>query len=125
MKRKDLEARMRSLEWFHRERVLPGLWVIVRLDGRAFGRFTAAPFEKPFDPRVCDLMCDTARALLIDFQGLYAYTMSDEISLLLPPEWGLFARVAEKIISISALPAPPLLTPVASPPISTAASGSA
>ncbi len=56
-KPKELEVRMRSLEWFHRERVLPGLWLIVRLDGRAFGRFTATRFEKPFDPRVRDLMC--------------------------------------------------------------------
>jgi tRNA(His) 5'-end guanylyltransferase len=102
MKRKDLEVRMRSLEWFHRERVLPGLWLIVRLDGRAFGRFTASRFEKPFDPRVRELMCETARALLIDFNGLYAYTMSDEISLLLPRGWELFGRVVEKIVSISA-----------------------
>lgn len=88
-KRKELEMRMRSLEWFHRERVLPGLWLIVRLDGRAFGRFTATRFEKPFDPRVLDLMCGAARALLIDFNGLYTYTMSDEISLLLPRRWDL------------------------------------
>jgi tRNA(His) 5'-end guanylyltransferase len=101
-KRKDLEARMRSLEWFHRDRVLPGLWLIVRLDGRAFGRFTATRFEKPFDPRVRNLMCGTARALLIDFNGLYAYTMSDEISLLLPRDRDLFGRVVEKIVSISA-----------------------
>jgi tRNA(His) 5'-end guanylyltransferase len=80
---------------------LPDLWLIVRLDGRGFGRFTAARFEKPFDPRVRDLMCVAARALLIDFNELYAYTMSDEISLLLPPEWDLFGRVVEKIVSIS------------------------
>ncbi len=43
---KDLEARMRSLEWFHRERVLPGLWLIARLTGRAFGRF-AHPRQQP------------------------------------------------------------------------------
>ncbi len=101
-KRNDLEWRMRSLEWYHDERVLPGLWLILRLDGRAFGRFTAARFEKPFDARMRDLMCGAARALLTDFQGLYAYTMSDEISLLLPREWDLFGRVVEKIVSISA-----------------------
>lgn len=60
--------RMRSLDWFHRERVLPGIWLIVRLDGRAFRRFTATRFEKPFDSRMRDLMCGTARALLIEFQ---------------------------------------------------------
>ncbi len=100
--RNDLESRMRSLEWFHHERVLPGLWLILRLDGRGFGRFTAARFEKPFGARMCDPMCGAARALLTDFQGLYAYTMSDEISLLLPREWDLFGRFVEKIVSISA-----------------------
>jgi tRNA(His) guanylyltransferase len=69
--------------------------------GRGFGRFTAARFEKPFDPRLRDLMCVAARALLINFNALYAYTMSDEISLLLPPRWDLFGRVVEKIVSIS------------------------
>ena len=54
IKRNDLKAGMRSLEWFHGARVLPGLWLVIPLDGRAFGRFTATRFEKPFDRRMCD-----------------------------------------------------------------------
>jgi tRNA(His) 5'-end guanylyltransferase len=47
-------------------------------------------------------MCGTARAVLLDFHGHYAYTTSDQISLLSPPEWDLFGRVVEKVTSISA-----------------------
>ena len=93
---------MRSLEWFHGVRVLPGLWLIIRLDGRAFGRFTGTRFEEPFDRRMCDLICRATQTLFTDFNGLYAYTMSDEISLLLPRNWDILGRVVEKVISVSA-----------------------
>jgi tRNA(His) 5'-end guanylyltransferase len=98
----EFEARMRALEYFHALRLLPGVWAVVRVDGRGFTRFTGSRFEKPFDPRFRDLMVGTARALLEELQGLYAYTESDEISLLLPREWELFDRELEKTVSISA-----------------------
>lgn len=41
-------------------------------------------------------MVATAQAMLEELQGLYAYTQSDEISLLFAPEWDLFARSVEK-----------------------------
>ncbi|GLY76657.1 hypothetical protein Airi01_049240 [Actinoallomurus iriomotensis] len=53
MKGKDLENRMRSLEWFHSLAVLPGAWTIIRVDGRGFSRFTVprppsrTPWAKP------------------------------------------------------------------------------
>ena len=31
----DFEQRMRELEYFHRLRVLPGTWPVLRLDGRS------------------------------------------------------------------------------------------
>jgi tRNA(His) 5'-end guanylyltransferase len=98
----ELEQRMRALEYFHSLRLLPGAWPIVRVDGRGFTRFTASRFEKPFDPRFRDLMVATARTLLEELQGLCAYTESDEISVLLPPEWDLFDRELEKVVSVSA-----------------------
>lgn len=102
MKPKDPEKRMRSLEYFSSLRMLPDCWPIIRVDGRGFSRRTEGRFEKPFDPRFRDLMVSAASELLEELQGLYAYTMSDEISLLLPRDWSLFDRRVEKVVSISA-----------------------
>ncbi len=93
---------MRDLEYFHNQRLLPDVWTIVRVDGRTFSSFTETRFEKPYDERFRDLMVATAQAMLEELQGLYAYTQSDEISLLFAPEWALFARAVEKIVSVSA-----------------------
>lgn len=98
----ELDARMRQNEVFHSLRMLPGAWVVLRVDGRGFSRLTEERFQKPFDARMHELMVATARALLEDFQGLYAYTESDEISVLFRPEWSLFDREVEKLVSLSA-----------------------
>src|SRR5204862_222634 len=79
-----------------------GAWVILRLDGRGFSRFTEGGCEKPFDAAFHGWMVATARAVLEDFGGLYAYTESDEISVLLPRAWELFDREVEKAVSVSA-----------------------
>lgn len=102
MDRDSFERQMRSLEYFHSLRLLPGAWTVVRLDGRSFSRFTESRFEKPFDSKFHELMVQTAKAVLEEMQGIYAYTESDEISVLFSPEWDLFDRSLEKIISISA-----------------------
>jgi tRNA(His) 5'-end guanylyltransferase len=102
MRPAEFEGRMRALEVFHSVRLPPGAWVILRLDGRGFARFTEARFEKPFDARFHGGMVQTAQAVLEDLQGLYAYTESDEISVLLPRAWELFDRELEKVVSLSA-----------------------
>ncbi len=99
---KSFERRMRDLEYFRTMRLVPGAWTILRLDGRGFTGFTAGRFGKPFDERFRDLMVVTARALLEDFQGIYAHTHSDEISVAFAPDWMLFGRRLEKIVSVSA-----------------------
>jgi tRNA(His) guanylyltransferase len=98
----EFEGRMRALEVYHPLRVPPGAWLILRLDGRGFSRFTESRFEKPFDARFHDGMVQAAQALLEQLQGLYAYTESDEISVLFPPTWELFDRELEKAVSLSA-----------------------
>ena len=102
MKTDDLESRMRRLEWFHSLRALPDAWPIIRVDGRSFSRLTAASFEKPFDQRFHAIMTSTAAALLEALQGVYCYTESDEISILLPSKSDLFDRELEKLVSVSA-----------------------
>ena len=96
------EKQMRSLEYFHSLRLLPGAWVVIRVDGRGFSRFTESRFEKPFDLEFHRLMVQTAKALLEELHGIYAYTESDEISILFRPDWDFFDRSLEKVVSISA-----------------------
>ncbi len=96
------ERRMRELEYFHALRLLPGTWTVVRVDGRGFSRVTEQAFEKPFDPRFHQLMVGTATTLLQELNALYAYTESDEISVLCPRAWDMFDRELEKIVSVTA-----------------------
>jgi tRNA(His) guanylyltransferase len=98
----QFEERMREFEYFHSLRLLPSTWSIVRVDGRSFSRFTESRFEKPIDSRFRDIMVRTAQSLLKEMHAIYAYTESDEISLLLSPDWDLFDRELEKTVSISA-----------------------
>jgi tRNA(His) guanylyltransferase len=99
---KDLDTVQRSREWYHGLTLLPGAWAIVRVDGRAFSRLTEERYEKPFDPAFADAMVAAATDLLTELGGRYAYTESDEISVLLDPAWALFGRSVEKLVSISA-----------------------
>lgn len=102
MRPDDFEDRMREGEFFHSLRLLRGAWCVLRVDGRGFSRFTEAHYEKPFDPKMHQQMVRTASALLEELQGLYAYTESDEISVLFRPDWALYDREVEKLVSLSA-----------------------
>lgn len=93
---------MRSMELFHTLRVPLDNWLVLRIDGRSFSRFTANGFDKPFDQRFHQAMVLTTTRLCEDFGALYGYTESDEISLLFPPDWTAFDRELEKLVSLSA-----------------------
>jgi tRNA(His) guanylyltransferase len=96
------EAGQRAREYFHGLTVLPGVWTVIRVDGRGFSRFTEQRFDKPFDARFRDLMVTTTQTLLTELGGRYAYTESDEISVLFDPGHDLFGREVEKLVSVSA-----------------------
>lgn len=105
MKFENLDARMRVYETAHDHCVLPGLHIVVRLDGKNFTRLTKEtwPFEAPFDPRFRDLMLDTVTHLMECGVGaVYGYTQSDEISLLLRQDDNSFGRKTRKLISVLA-----------------------
>jgi tRNA(His) guanylyltransferase len=106
MKFDDLDQKMRVFETAHDLCVLPGLYMVARLDGRSFTRLTKEvhQFEAPFDPRFRDLMVDTAEHLTAGcgFNMIYGYTESDEISLLFGLEENSFGRKLRKLISILA-----------------------
>ena len=110
------EARMRSMETYHSIKFPPGSWVVVRIDGRSFSAFTETlKCEKPFDPSFAGFMINKTKALVEQFQASYAFHESDEISLLLPPEWNLFDRELEKVVSTSAAAAASKMTDLVAP----------
>jgi tRNA(His) 5'-end guanylyltransferase len=106
MKFDELDQKMRVFETAHDLCVLPGLYMVARLDGRSFTRLTKEvhAFEAPFDPRFRDFMVETAEHLMSGsgLNMVYGYTESDEISVLFGREENSFGRKLRKLISILA-----------------------
>ena len=105
MKFDDLDKKMRVFETAHDYCVPPGIYVVARLDGRNFTRLTKEVhrFEAPFDVTFRDYMVETAAHLMdCGFRVVFAYTESDEISLLLHPNDVTFGRKTRKINSVLA-----------------------
>lgn len=104
MKFDELDERMRVFETAHDLCVLPGIHMVARLDGRSYTRLTKEThqFKAPFDTRFRDIMLETAEYLMAGcgFNMIYAYTQSDEISLLFSFEENSFHRKLRKLQSI-------------------------
>ncbi|MBP2478173.1 tRNA(His) 5'-end guanylyltransferase [Crossiella equi] len=98
----EFEAAQRAGESYQDLTVPRGSWPVLRLDGRGFGRLTGERFARPFDERFAGYMTEVARVLLTELGARFAYTQSDEISVLLPRDSGLFGRRQEKLVSVSA-----------------------
>lgn len=101
----ELDQKMRVFETSHDHCVLPGLFMVARLDGRGFTRLTKTvqQFEAPFDERMRNLMVETTLHLMqCGFRVIYGYTQSDEISLLFHPDEETFQRKLRKYESILA-----------------------
>ena len=64
-------------------RLMPGLPVLVRLDGRAFHTFTRG-LARPYDERLTRAMVETTKFLVEETHASVGYTQSDEISLAFP-----------------------------------------
>lgn len=103
-----LGTRMKNQYEFRARHYLPRRsYTIVRLDGRAFHSYTRG-LARPFDQQFMDDMAATAVHLCSDMAGTqFAYTQSDEISLLLTDfatirteAW--FDGNIQKIVSIAA-----------------------
>lgn len=110
-----LGDRMKGYEDTTRFRLIRRMPVIIRLDGRAFHTFTKclkhydeSMKDTPFSIKMHDVMCFTTLGLMSQVQNaVFAYTQSDEISILLrdwdkheTEQW--FDGNIQKIVSISA-----------------------
>lgn len=81
MDRTSLGDRMKEYESLEAgRRLMPGLPVLARIDGRSFSHFTR-DLERPFDSRLSRVMIDSTRFLVEETGALVGYTQSDEISL--------------------------------------------
>ncbi|CEI90262.1 hypothetical protein CU097_010460 [Rhizopus azygosporus] len=83
------------------DNMLPNTWLVVRVDGRGFHRFSQTHnFEKPNDRRSIDLMNRCAIEVMKDIKDItMAYGQSDEYSFVLPKTTNLYSRRSSKIAS--------------------------
>ncbi|RKZ93171.1 MAG: guanylyltransferase [Candidatus Parabeggiatoa sp. nov. 1] len=105
MKFDDFDAKMRVFETAVDYCVLPGLYIVARLDGRHFTRLTKEThkFDVPFDSQFRDYMIETVTHLMnCGFRVHYGYTQSDEISLLFHFNEDTFNRKLRKYNSVLA-----------------------
>ena len=105
MKFDELDKKMRIYETAHDLCVLPGIYMVARLDGRGFTRLTKEilKLEVPFDVKFRDMMLETTKHLMqCGFKIIYGYTESDEISLLFDIADNTFSRKLRKLNSVLA-----------------------
>lgn len=100
----SLQERMVEIEGRHRRTVPDRVFLVARLDGRAFHQLTRSlDLERPLDTGFRDRMTAAASHVMNSgFKICYAYTQSDEISLLFDPASVPFARRESKLISVLA-----------------------
>lgn len=105
-KTSDLGSRMKAYEACYDARIPARTYVIIRMDGKGFSKYTQM-FEKPFDDNLSNVM-DSATVELCKFLNpKFAYTQSDEISLMFTDIENIeseliFDGKVQKLCSISA-----------------------
>ena len=65
-------------------RAMPGLPIVVRIDGRSFSGFTRG-MGRPYDQGLADLMVEVTKHVVHETHALVGYTQSDEASFVLDP----------------------------------------
>jgi tRNA(His) guanylyltransferase len=79
--------------------LLPGVYIVVRIDGRGFTKFTSDHgYVKPNDIRGLSLMNHCAAAIMSDWGDIVmAFGESDEYSFVLPRNCNVYGRRSAKI----------------------------
>lgn len=117
MDRSDLGNRMKGYENAAKTALPRRMPVIIRLDGKAWHTWVKKiRAQKPFDERLMEVMGRTTQRLCESISGaVFAYTQSDEISILLhnykrlsSQPW--FGNEVQKMVSIAAAQASSLIT---------------
>lgn len=103
----NLGDRMKKYESVNKTQLIPKLYTVIRLDGKAFHTYTKQ-FKKPFDNALINLMDETAIYLCSKIQGAkFAFVQSDEISIFISDMDSLeqqmwFDGEIQKIVSVAA-----------------------
>ena len=85
MKFDDFDKKMRRYEESIEQIIDKEYFIVARLDGKGFTKLTKenSTLKRPFDIKFRDCMINTIKHLMqSEFPIIYAYTESDEISLL-------------------------------------------
>lgn len=101
----SLESRMKRFEGIDDTQALPGVFLVARVDGRSFTRLLRDELglDRPFDERVRDAMVAAGQRLLTcGVRGVFAFTQSDELSVLLHRDDTAFDRRLRKLNSVLA-----------------------
>ncbi|KAK3094379.1 hypothetical protein FSP39_000972 [Pinctada imbricata] len=83
------------------DKCLPNCWIVIRVDGKAFHRFTDSHhFVKPNDDRGLTLMTRAAQAVMEEYNDVVlAYGQSDEYTFVFRRNTNVFNRRGSKIMS--------------------------
>lgn len=76
----SLGDRMKMYEQLSRNKLMPLIPAMARIDGRKFSSFTRG-MVRPYDVRLSSLMVSTTRYLVQETNACMGYTQSDEITL--------------------------------------------
>lgn len=84
------------------DEVMPPNLIVVRIEGRDFGRFSAVDeFEKPNDEKAVKLMNSCATAVLEEYPDIvFAYGYGDEYSFVFKRTSKFYQRRSSKILSL-------------------------
>lgn len=97
----SLGDRMKSQELKYQSYISDKENVIIRLDGDSFSKFTK-DLRKPFDEIFVNTMIETTKELFKQFTCSFAYTQSDEITLVIPSNSELvLGGKIQKLVSLT------------------------
>lgn len=98
----DFAKRMKQYEFDSETNLDKTKFTIVRIDGHGFSKWTKG-FTKPFDEFIVGAVSETARALMEEFKAVSAYSQSDEITLIFPPDENMiYSGRVQKMTSLMA-----------------------
>lgn len=97
-----MNSRFEYVKGFERDdRCLPNSWIIVRVDGKSFGKFAEQHgFEKPNDKLALELMTRAAVSVMEELRDIcLAYGHNDEYSFVFRKDTSSYNRRSAKIMS--------------------------